>query len=157
LTVRGGDICVELDGGKTMFIKIGLGLAALVAAVAPIAASADDDVIQQLFDKANEIYSQKGYAGTGWEQRGTLQQGAEVRIPVKLSGGGEYSLVGVCDTDCSNMDIQLLDASGKEVAKDVEDDDFPIVGVTASGSYVARVIMVACKDSCAYGVKSFVK
>lgn len=138
-------------------LKVGLAVAALVATVAPIAAANAQDTIGQLFDKADEIYTGKGYAGTGWERRGTLEQGKELRIPVTLNGGASYQLIGVCDTSCKNMDIQLLDASGKEVDKDVEDDDFPIVGVEASGTYTARVVMIACEGSCGFGVKAFAK
>lgn len=140
-----------------MLLKATLGLAALIAAAAPVAASSAQDVIGQLFDKANEIYTGKGYAGTGWERRGTLEQGKEQRIQVTLNGAGSYQLIGVCDTDCKNLDIQLLDANGKEVDKDVQDDDFPIVGVDASGVYTARVVMVTCEGSCAFGVKAFAK
>ena len=140
-----------------MLLKAGLGLAALITSVAPVSATSFQDVIGQLFDKATEIYTGKGYAATGWERRGTLTQGKEQLIQVAFSGGGSYQLIGVCDTDCKNMDIQLLDANGKEVTKDVEDDDFPIVGVEASGTYTARVTMVACQGSCAFGVKAFAK
>lgn len=140
-----------------MLLKAGLGLAALIASIAPVSATSVQDVIGQLFDKANEIYTGKGYAPTGWERRGTLGQGKEQLIQVTFSGAGSYQLIGVCDTDCKNLDIQLLDANGKEVTKDVEDDDFPIVGVEASGTYTARVTMVACAGSCAFGVKAFAK
>jgi hypothetical protein len=140
-----------------MFVKAGLGLAALIAAAVPMAASGADDIIGQLFDKASEIYTGKGYAATGWERRGTLAQGKEQRIPVTLGGGTSYQLIGVCSTDCENLDIQVLDASGKEVGKDFEADDFPIVEVPASGNYTARVVMVACEGDCDFGVKAFVK
>jgi hypothetical protein len=140
-----------------MLLKAGLSLAAFTAMAAPTAASSAQDTIGQLFDKADEIYTEKGYAGTGWERRGELAQGKEQLIQVTLNGGTSYQLIGVCDTDCKNLDIQLLDANGKEVDKDIEDDDFPIVGVLASGTYTARVTMTACEGSCAFGVKAFAK
>jgi len=139
-----------------MLLKAGLGLA-LITSIAPVSATSVQDVIGQLFDKATEIYTGKGYAATGWERRGALAQGKEQLIQVTFSGAGSYQLIGVCDTDCKNLDIQLLDANGKEIIKDVEDDDFPIVGVEASGTYTARVTMVACQGSCSFGVKAFAK
>jgi len=140
-----------------MLLKAGLSLAAFAAVALPTAASSAQDTIGQLFDKANEIYTEKGYAATGWERRGTLAQGKEQLVQVTLSGGTSYQLIGVCDTDCKNLDIHLLDASGKEVDKDDQEDDFPIVGVEASGTYTARVTMTACDGSCAFGVKAFAK
>ncbi|MBC9031240.1 hypothetical protein IAG41_02450 [Sphingomonas sp. JC676] len=140
-----------------MLLQVGLGLAAFTAVVVPTAASSAQDTIGQLFDKADEIYTEKGYTGTGWERRGELAQGKEQLIQVTLSGAASYQLIGVCDTDCKNLDIQLLDANGKEVDKDVEDDDFPIVGALASGPYTARVTMTACEGSCAFGLKAFAK
>jgi hypothetical protein len=140
-----------------MLRKAGPGLTALIAIMVPVAASGAQDTLGQLFDKADEIYTQKGYTATGWERRGTLAQGKEQLIQVALSGGASYQLIGVCDTDCKNLDIQLLDANGKEVDKDVEDDDFPIVGADASGTYTARVTMTTCEGTCAFGVKSFSK
>ncbi len=140
-----------------MLLKAGLSLAAFTAIAAPSVAASAQDTIGQLFDKADEIYTEKGYAGTGWERRGELGQGKEQRIQITLGGGTSYQLIGVCDTNCKNLDIELLDANGKEVDKDVEDDDFPIVGVEGSGTYTARVTMTACEGSCAFGVKAFAK
>jgi hypothetical protein len=138
--------------------KLGLSLAASACVMVPSMALSQNDIIATLFGKATEIYKDKGYKPNGWEQRGELKQGAETRLQVKLTGGKAYSIVGMCDTDCGNADIVLLDASGKEVTKDVEKDDFPIVNVTASGNYTVRLIMVACKsDPCAYGAKAFVQ
>jgi hypothetical protein len=114
-------------------------------------------MVGELFDKAAETYAEKGYSATGWERRGTLSQGKETRIAVSLAGGQTYQLIGVCSDDCGNLDIQLIDANGKVVSEDLEDDDFPIVGVNRSGNYTMRVVMVTCSDACDFGVKSFMK
>ncbi|WP_213979913.1 hypothetical protein [Sphingomonas sp. dw_22] len=140
-----------------MLLKAGMGLAALIAAAVPVAASGADDIIGQLFDKASEIYSNKGYTATGWERRGSLEQGKEQVFQLALNGASEYQIIGVCDGDCENLDIHLYDASGKLVDKDDQTDDFPIVGVDASGNYVARVTMEKCGGTCAFGVKTFQK
>ena len=135
---------------------LSLGLAVLAGMLVPSVAMSQDDIVGTLFGKATEIYKDKGYGPTGWEQRGELDEGAETRLTVKLSAGTSFSIVGVCDLDCGNLDIRLLDIGGNEVTKDIQDDDFPIVNVTTAGTYTARVIMVKCKSNpCAFGAKAF--
>ena len=122
----------------------------------PSAAWSQDDIITQLFAKAASIYKDKGYTPTGSDQRGELAAGAETRLTVKVTGGTSFSIVGVCDLDCGNLDIRLFGIDGKEVAKDVEDDDFPIVNFDKAGTYTVQLTMVACKsDPCAFGVTAF--
>ena len=133
-----------------------LVLAATAGAMLPAAVSAQGDIIAQLFEKAAAIYKDKGYAPTGTDQRGELGEGAETRLTIKATGGTAFSVVGVCDLDCGNLDIRLLGIDGSEVAKDVEDDDFPIVNFEKPGTYTVRVTMVKCKSSpCAFGIKAF--
>ena len=136
-----------------------LGLALLAAGAAPLAAMAsDDDFITMLLGKADEPYAKEGYKPTGWSQRGALPKGQEARFTVALSGATDFQLVGVCDSDCDDLDIQLLDSTGKEVDEDDKKDDFPIVGAPAAGTYTARVTMAACSSSaCAFGLKAYVK
>jgi hypothetical protein len=134
----------------------GMALAPVSATMAVAAPQAQADIIQQLFDKATEIYSGKGYSETGWQQRGEMKQGAETSYTITLKGGTAYSVVGMCDTDCSNLDAYLTDSSGKLVDSDVEEDDFPIVAASASGTYTLRLVMKACSAApCSFGAKSF--
>lgn len=141
-------IAVAAMGLATMMIPLG----------APAIAKGQSNIIQQLFDKANEIYSGKGYSATGWSYQSSLKQGGTETMSVPLTGGSTYSLVGACDTSCSNLDIHLFDSSGKEVDSDLEADDFPIVAANASGTYTIQVVMTACNATpCAYGVKAFRK
>lgn len=145
-------------------IKFAFAVAAAGMALAPISASVavaapqapEADIIQQLFDKASEIYKSKGYSDTGWQQRGEMKQGAETSYTITLKGGTAYSIVGMCDTDCSNLDAYLTDSTGKLVDSDTEEDDFPIVAASASGTYTLRLVMKTCSSApCAFGAKSF--
>lgn len=140
-----------------MFLKAGAGFAALIAVAVPAAALGQDDMIGELFDKAAQIYADKGYASTGWERRGTMEQGKEQSFQIALNGAASYQVIGVCDGACENLDIRLYDSAGKLVDKDEQEDDFPIVGIEASGSYTAKVTMAKCGGTCAFGVKTFQK
>lgn len=139
-------------------IKAVYAFAAIGMAVAPvsasIAATPGQDAVQQLFDKATEVFKDKGFTPTGWQQKGELKQGSETSYTVTLKGGVQ-ALVGMCDGDCSNIDM-FVSKGGTEVDSDVEDDDFPIVVVNEPGTYTVRLVMKACSSSsCAVGVKGY--
>lgn len=139
-------------------IKAVYAFAAIGMAVAPISASVAapvQDTIQLLMDKADELFGDKGFKPTGWQQKGELKQGGEVTFTVKLQAGTN-ALVGMCDTDCSNLDMYVTDSKGNAIEQDVEEDDFPIVMLTNTGSVNVRLVMKACSSApCAYGVRGY--
>lgn len=65
---------------------------------------------------------------------------------LNLTAGKTYRIVGVCDFDCADVNLELRDASGAVVSSDLLEDDVPIVEVspTADGAYTARFIMTNC-------------
>ncbi|MGC1525491.1 MAG: hypothetical protein WA783_05525, partial [Phormidesmis sp.] len=72
--------------------------------------------------------------------------------------GVTYSLVGVCDEDCSDLDIVLYDDNGNIVASDLQPDDFPVVTVTPrwNAQFTINVRMVSCSIApCRFGVGAF--
>lgn len=76
-----------------------------------------------------------------------LRQGTDHRWQVNLVGGTPYRVLGACDNECSNLDIELIDvATGGVVASDMLPDDYPVVNYTpsANGAYIVRVIMQTC-------------
>jgi hypothetical protein len=133
-------------------------LALLLAAPA----GAQDQSSQQvtrLLDAATQSYAPKGYRPDSTSRSGALREGATERVAFHLSGGGINSIIGVCDTSCSNLDLVLYDAAGHVVDKDVLDDDAPIVSWTgASTNLTVEVEMVKCAmSSCRYGLRAFLK
>jgi hypothetical protein len=78
-----------------------------------------------------------------------------------LRAGMEYVLIGVCDEDCSDLDIVLVGpGSTTPVARDLLTDDAPIVqyAPSATGDFRVRVSMAACSISpCAYAVRMYEK
>ncbi len=84
-----------------------------------------------------------------------LNEGAEQTYPISLVSGRNYTIGGVCDNDCPDLDIKLINPNGREVASDVLTDSAPIVSHTAtmSGTYSVRVIMYDCNVSpCSAGL-----
>jgi hypothetical protein len=73
-----------------------------------------------------------------------------------LNRGTEYTIVGVCDTDCTDVDIIVTDEDGYEIVRDTLVDDHPIVSFRPqySGTYEIEVRMYSCNVSsyCYWGM-----
>lgn len=133
--------------------------AALLLA-APALADEWSDQVQGLIEAAAESFFENGYHYGGYSHEGSLDDGGSERLTVRLGAGLETQLIGACDTDCSDFDLTLYDASGKEVAADLEEDDFPIVSTRPGkdAAYTILVQMVDCTaDPCHYAIQQFVK
>ena len=137
-----------------------LALAALCAALAtaaPAAAQIDGTVKIQL-DSAVSMFRGQGFDLQGAYRSGSLADGAEAVVSLDLEGGRSYIIVGVCDSDCSDLDFALADASGTEVDNDYELDDVPMVAVEVAraATYRLTVGMATCSvEPCGYGVAVF--
>lgn len=81
-----------------------------------------------------------------------LQPGTDHRWQVNLDGGVDYRILGGCDNECSNLDIELIDSRGGVVASDLAPNDFPVVNFTpaSSGSFIVRIMMQACSVAPCY-------
>lgn len=136
----------------------------LIAAMLPVAglmltaAAPGQDVLDQLVEKTNEFFASKGFSPTGFVSNGALGAGESKTITVNLKGGSGYGVIGICDSDCGDLNFNLIDASGNETDNDVKDDDLPMVVTADSGSYTLKVSMVKCKVAkCRYRVIAYSK
>jgi len=80
-------------------------------------------------------------------------------VVVNLSKGNTYYLLGVCDNDCSDLDLKLYD-SNTMISEDIASDDYPLVSVTptADTQYRVQVVMASCSLSpCRYGLAVYMK
>lgn len=74
---------------------------------------------------------------------------------VTLSGGVPYSIVGVCDNDCSSLQLTLTTPKRNELATDRRGENFPVVRFTPTETrlFHVKVVMEGCRVSpCWYGV-----
>ena len=75
-------------------------------------------------------------------------------VTVDLEGGVNYLILGVCDEDCSDLDLELFQGT-TPISEDLAADDYPVVTVepTTSRTYRLRVTMAACSTApCRFGV-----
>ncbi|MFH1764682.1 MAG: PPC domain-containing protein [Gemmatimonadota bacterium] len=101
-----------------------------------------------------------GFTEVGDELRGSLNTDQAINFPVTLQEGFEYRMVGVCDKDCFDLDLALLDSIGAEVATDFLEDALPVLIhlPDTTGAFQVEVIMVACAvEPCAYRIATYAK
>ena len=138
-------------------------LAALLAAPAAARAQASprEGVVQLLQDAAKEA-TENGYrsASRVFDTRslvGMLPRGGTVVVEANLRAGVRYTVVGVCDTDCVDLDLRVHAPDGDEVLdEDVSTDDVPVLTFTATrdGPHPVAVIMAECRaDLCYFAVR----
>lgn len=101
-----------------------------------------------------------GYTLTHEPMIDALYHGRSDYITINLRAGTSYGIVGVCDSDCRDLDIALYDSRGNLIASDLEDDDIPVITInpSRSGTYRVRVDMASCNTNpCYYGIGAFGK
>ena len=102
---------------------------------------------QQLDQIATNFAAGKARVQGMDDQVVALQPATDNRWQVNLTGGTAYTIIGACDGDCTNVDIELIDVStGGVVASDMLPDDYPVVNYTpqANGRYIARLLLQTC-------------
>lgn len=138
--------------------------AVLGAAVLGTTAAAPQDEwerqVRAQIDAAGEKLQEQGFSLKQRIYTGALGNGANAAVELQLEAGTAYAIMGACDTDCSDLDLVLMDPAGAKVSEDVLEDDVPLVTVqpARSGTYRVTVAMAACsEDPCRYGLGIFGK
>ena len=83
-----------------------------------------------------------------------LNDAASETVTVELEGGVNYVILGVCDNDCSDLDLELFQGT-TAVSEDLAADDFPVVTVepTTTRTYRLKITMADCSAApCRFGV-----
>ena len=98
-------------------------------------------------DDAARENSQGFTAVAGIEDEVVALQPTQVHAwTVRLQRGETYRIIGGCDNECTDMDFELLDPTGKIIERDTLPDSFPIINIspTAAGAYTVRFVMKTC-------------
>ena len=134
---------------------IAMAACAAVLVAAPAHAQSWGEVVTAQLDAVTEALGGDDITPTRRPLTGGLDAGETEDVTVSFSGRGTFLLVGVCDQDCSDLDLELYDPSGRLLDSDVADDDVPVLAVEISrpGNYRLRVKMITCSvEPCNYGV-----
>ncbi len=135
-----------------------MAFAAMTALLTGPSAVAQDPYRAQVMAQLEiiaEMFSTEGYVMLDGYTESALEDGASEDIWLELDGGTEYVLVGVCDEDCTDVDLELFSSESVSIDSDYEVDDFPVVAVTPyqTQRYRIHVYMAACSvEPCSWGV-----
>ncbi len=115
-----------------------------------------------VWNQLDAMYKQVN--GEGFSSRnyiiGRLKDDENETWTVTLYAGNTYRITGVCDGDCKDIDLALLDGNRNELTSDMLADDVPILTFTpkTTASYSIKVMMPTCnQDPCYFGIGIFFK
>jgi len=146
---------------RSLTVLVSLALAGCATGGGGGGAARATSTVNQLLASANRLARAQGYTqAASRPASGALNDDRAEDVGLTLNAGRQYLLVGVCDADCSDMDLRLSSPAGNLVAQDVATDDTPILQFTApaTGNYRVRVIMATCTTNpCYYGVALYAR
>ncbi|HET7042645.1 MAG TPA: hypothetical protein VFI13_11520, partial [Gemmatimonadales bacterium] len=122
------------------------------------AAQAQDQwerVVRSQLQQVGTASEGRGYSMSHDIFMGRLDDDANTNLTLNLDAGKAYEIWGVCDQDCSDIDMVLYDENDNEVDSDLLTDDKPLVEVTPrhAARFRIKVTMASCRaNPCRYGV-----
>ena len=107
------------------------------------------EIIREMLDSATVLMAGNGLSPRTGILHRSVADGGSVEIPVRVESGGALAFVGVCGVNCTDLDLEVFDPSGRSVGSDYLPDDAPIVIVESSrpGTYRLRFSMADCAAS----------
>lgn len=143
-----------------------LGVRALTAALAlalliASGAHAADRYIAEVYlelDRVEEALVRGGYEQSHSHVVDKLDRDASKTYPVSLDRGLDYAIVSVCDSDCDDVDVHVIDENGNQVGADRAADDLPVIALTPawSGAFSVVVTLSGCRARrCTIGIGFF--
>lgn len=111
--------------------------------------------VRRQLDAVRDRMNLNGFALTHAPFIGQLDDSESETVQVQLDAGTEYYIIGACDNDCSDVDLQLRTRSGSVITQDIAADDYPVLRVTPArgGTYLVRATMAECSaEPCRFGI-----
>jgi hypothetical protein len=128
----------------------------------PVPAQAAHDqwerqVLGQLRD-ALSMMEDEGFELTHQIFTGALRNDQSAAYDVQFTEGTQYMILGVCDNDCTDIDL-VLKRGTTTIVEDRERDDTPLLTlprITRSGALRLEIVMFRCaSEPCRYGIGIF--
>ena len=134
-----------------------------LALVAGSTASAQTDLRDYLtrqLDSQEPDNADRGFAHAVGPLSGALASDGAAQLPLTLRAGQQIRVVGVCDEDCNDLDLRIMNPRGEVIAQDTRGNDHPVVDVRADmfGQHIIEVGMVDCRaPRCRYAVNVYTR
>ena len=148
---------------RKKILKINFWKSCILAfAFLPLNSSAQQDPFElQVYDQllaAGYIFISAGYELTHEPIIEKLQRGYYYDVTMNLQRGVSYAIVGVCDEDCYDMDLELYDSKGNLIDYDTGSTITPAVTVFPGyrDRFLVRVRIPRCAAwQCTFGIGVF--
>lgn len=138
--------------------RIPLALVPVVLGATTMDAQGDpwEHQVRRQLARATETTKRDGYGPAIETKVGSLNRSESETLGLALQAGASYALIGVCDDDCTSLQLVLYnDAGTYEVAAERAMTETPTVRFTPreAARYRLKVVMAGCGVSpCWYGV-----
>src|SRR5687768_16329712 len=146
------------------FSSLVLPAAATVLLAVPAQAQPESDEWMQRvhaqLQEATTTVASEGYQPLGQTFTGDLNAGASQEHLLQLPAGAALLIVGVCDQDCTDLDLWLYSPTGQLLDSDIAVDAVPVVQLDSPtpGMYKVKVDMSTCSSApCRYGIAIFTR
>lgn len=134
-------------------------LAGTLALAAPVGAQDVPQAVENLWLEVDGVLDGEGLVRALQSPLyGSLDAGTNDRVTLPLVPGIPFRIVGLCDGDCTDLDLTLFDRSGQQLATDVALDAAPTfeVEVNTNGTYDVRVDMITCSiEPCVWTIMAY--
>ena len=147
---------------KRRRIRILVPIALLAVCLAPPVEMRAQDAwevqVREQLAAAGVRFAEGGYELTQQIQVGSLENGEDDTIMLELEREQRYMIMGVCDRDCSDLDMVLYHGDGSRFGDDLGMNAFPIMDVAVDwdGSFTLEMRMAECSsEPCRYGLGVF--
>jgi hypothetical protein len=132
--------------------KLVLGGVSFVLASAMIRTAASVELSleqEQVICKLKDTVEQQEKAGNKlvfWPLIGKVKERVEVPFTAKLSSDVSYTILGVCDDNCNDLNLTLKNKQGDKIGNDEKQDGIPVISFTPTENSDYRI--TARPDKC---------
>ena len=120
-----------MDAKKLVLGGIGLILGgAMVASAATIELSLEQEQVICKLKETVEAQEKAGRKLVFLPLIGKIKEKVEAPFTAKLSSNISYTILGVCDNNCSDLNLTLKNQKGKKIANDEKQDGIPVISFT---------------------------
>jgi len=118
--------------------EIGYDLTPILPEIEPLT-FAEQEVLFLMRLQVEELVA-NGYAWIDLLNVGTPSSEGLLDLEAQL-GPGQYVAFGVCDSDCGDIDLAIVDGNGDLIVADEEDDAYPVVEFSLQNSQPIRAVL----------------
>lgn len=137
------------------YYQVLISISVLIISNSAYAAS-NAEVLARQLARAEIAVEKLGYSqGSHKRKVASLRQGESNDFAINLQRNRSYTIIGVCDKDCSDIDLKLYDDNGNLVARDTDYDDLAVIRINPrwGAQFTLRALMPSCsRNPCFYGI-----